>query len=83
MPHVQLAAGVGEHRQAVEFLAILILDRLETLVFIPELLGVVFDFVGLVLGVHRGLRVPCNQGAPKAARRVWVSSGGRVVQNQG
>ena len=51
--HVQLAAGVREHRQAVEFLAGGVLHRLEALVLVPILLGVAFDFKGLVLCVHR------------------------------
>ncbi len=47
--HVQLAAGVGEHRQAVELLAVGIFHRLETLIFLPVLLGSLFDLIGSVL----------------------------------
>ncbi len=62
MPHVQLAAGVGEHRQAVElFLRRVFLD-VEDAGGVPALLGVLFDGLGAVLLVHGGAGVWIQDG---------------------
>jgi len=52
MPHVQFAAGIGEHGQAVEFLPLRVFSSFEALVFIPVLLGADFNCCGIVLGFH-------------------------------
>ena len=51
--HVQLAAGVGEHGEAVELLAVRVLYGFEALMFVPVLLGVAFDITRAVVCVHR------------------------------
>ena len=51
--HVQAAAGIGEHGQAVEFLLLRIFHRLEGLLFFPVCLGLLFNIVGLVTGFHQ------------------------------
>jgi hypothetical protein len=53
MPHVQFAAGVGEHGQAVIFFARGVFDGAETLLLLPVLLGPLFDGLGLVKLFHR------------------------------
>ncbi len=52
MAHVQLAAGVGEHREAVEFLPSCILLHGKALLLLPVLLGGLFKNLRLVMRVH-------------------------------
>ncbi|MCY1184915.1 hypothetical protein D9M73_256480 [compost metagenome] len=67
--HVQLAARVGEHRQAVELvLAGDFLDA-EGVVFVPELLGLGFDFERLVLLVH-GAAWTCAEKGMQSGKRM-------------
>ena len=56
MAHMQLAARVGEHGEAVEFFLTAIFNDFEALVLIPILLGFCFDLRGNVLLLHSGLR---------------------------
>ncbi|MCY1497244.1 hypothetical protein D9M68_312040 [compost metagenome] len=69
--HVQLAARVGEHRQAVELvLAVGFLDA-EGVVFVPVFLGLGFDFEGLVLLVH-GAAWTCAEKGVQSGKRIAV-----------
>ncbi len=52
VPHVQLAAGVGEHRQAVELLLARAHGGLEGQILVPEGLGGGFYFAGLIVFLH-------------------------------
>jgi hypothetical protein len=52
VPHVQLAAGIGEHRQAVKLFFIRILVDLEASFFIPEPTCFGFDILRLVSAFH-------------------------------
>ena len=57
MPHVQFAAGVGEHGQAVEFLPAVVLFHGKAVVGQPVLLGSGFQFLWLVVLIHHGFQV--------------------------
>ena len=52
MAHMQLAAGVGEHGQAVVFFAAVIFHGSEATVFLPVLLYASFNVAGGVMLVH-------------------------------
>jgi hypothetical protein len=52
MPHVQLAAGIGKHRQAIERLLARLFTDFKGLLLVPEGLGGIFYFTGLILFVH-------------------------------
>src|SRR5690606_20488496 len=52
MPHMQLAAGVGEHGQAVEFLAAGVFLNRKTPVFFPEALRLGFYIGVLIVLLH-------------------------------
>ncbi len=78
MPHVQLAAGVGKHRETVEFLPLRVLGGLERGVFFPECLGGILDLFWLVLRVHGWLVVETERQSAEhtagraVARRIGV-----------
>ncbi|MNV70122.1 hypothetical protein D3C71_1630680 [compost metagenome] len=52
MAHVQLAARVGEHRQAIEGVLAGLFTYFKGLVRVPVGLRGGFDFAGLILFVH-------------------------------
>ena len=52
VPHVQLATGVGEHGQAVVFLAALVLDSGEAALLLPVLLDAGFNIAGGIVVIH-------------------------------
>jgi hypothetical protein len=52
MTHMQFAAGVGKHRQAVIFFAAGIFNGGEAVLLLPELLSAGFDVAWGVLVVH-------------------------------
>ena len=54
MPHVQLAAGVGKHGQAVKFFPTAVRGSLVAIVIGPAGLGVELNLLGAVFLVHRG-----------------------------
>ena len=54
--HVQFAAGVGEHGQAVEFFPAVVLFYGETFVRQPVLPGGLFEFLRFVVLIHHGVQ---------------------------
>ena len=52
MPHVQLAAGIREHRQAVKLLFAGVFFDLELMRIVPVFLGVQFHGFGVIRGAH-------------------------------
>jgi len=52
VPHVQLARGVGEHRQAVVFGLVEVFDGARGFGLVPVRLGGALDFGGVVFFLH-------------------------------
>ncbi len=61
MPHVQFAAGIGKHGQAVEFLPAVVPVYGEAVVFQPVSLGGLLEFLWVVVLVHDGCLVASLQ----------------------
>ncbi len=55
VPHVQAAAGIGEHGEAVIFLFRSILSHFKCLILLPVILSCLFHCCGRILRVHRYL----------------------------
>ena len=58
MAHVQMATGVGKHRQAVEFFLRRVFAHLKSLLVVPVCLGLLLYLLVLVLNFHDLNAVP-------------------------
>ena len=71
MPHMQLAAGVGEHGEAVELLFSLLLGDCKTVVLFPVFLGLFLNFMRMIMLFHHCFGC---LGAQRMRGPEWVAS---------
>ena len=53
MAHVKLSRRIGQHGQTIVFFLVDVFNNLETLVRLPMLLNLLFDFAWVVFSCHR------------------------------